>query len=228
MRAGRAFTQLVDLGTGFPDANITWTLSSPDGTVLDTGVVTPTTSAVSAVILISSNLNDLPTGDFVAARDLSWYYTVDGVGYGGDIRYTLEGVVPFSCTPQGVRDKLGVEQHELPDVAIPLMDAYLQLRNELDIDSLQAGDSREQRLVANALEAKAALAVLPTLQVRVAQSEDSGTNAFARFSKVDWFKLEEHLGSFIWDLSQELGATPGAGTGLFTAAGPATDPFTGA
>lgn len=227
MRSGRAFTQLVEFASGFPDANIAWTLYDTDGDTITTGVVTPTANAVSAVISVSGSNNTLAVGTLTGGRELVWTYTVSGIAHGGEVRYTLEGSVPFPVTADGVRDKLGVETHELPDDSISLMDAYLEYREMVEIDALIAGTDRERRLIVNALEAMAALAVLPTLQLRLAAKETNGTNAFDRFAKVDWEALRDHLTGHVAACSQALADAPIAGTGLFMVAGPATDPITG-
>lgn len=228
MRSGRAFTQLIEFTHGNPTTAINWAVSDIFGDTLDSGDFVPDTGAVSAILTVSGASNLLTAPALVGGRELVWSYFVDGVAYGGEARYTLEAPVPFPVTPQGVRDKLGAEAHELSDDAIPLMDAYLELANTLAIDDYLEGTSREIRLITNALEAMAGLAVLPTLQLRLAASEDSGTNAYARFSKVDWDSLEGHLRGYLAAVSTELGVAVAAGTGLFTTAGPSVDPITGA
>ena len=94
MRSGRAYTQLVEFASGFPDANVSWTLSDTDGDVIETGAVTPSPNAVSAVIAISGSLNTLASGELIGGRELSWTYTVENLVFGGDVRYTLEAAVP--------------------------------------------------------------------------------------------------------------------------------------
>jgi hypothetical protein len=227
MRANRPFTQLITFDSGFPDGDVEWTLVDTAGAAIASGAVTPAEGAVSAIITISGTHNTLTGGALADARELVWTYAVDGLIYFGEVRYTLEASVPFPVTPQGVRDKLGIELHELPDDAIGLMDAYLNYREAVAIDTLQTGTSRQQRMVANALEAIAALAVLPTLQLRVAMSEGSSTNTFSRYMKVDWESLRAHLAGYVSACSQELSAGAAAGTGLFIVAGAAVDPVTG-
>lgn len=226
MRHARTVTHLVEFTHGFPDGNIVWTLYNPDGTVIDTDIVTPTPNSVSVVISVPSTLNELAVGDMIGGRELSWTYEVDGIERGGEFRYTLERSIPFPVTPQGVRDKLGIEQHELPDETVPLMDAYLEYGEQVDLDAIEAsGTSREIRLIVNALEAIAALNVLPTLQVRIAASEESGTNIYSRYAKVDWEAIRAQLRAYVAAASAEF--APSTGSGLFSLAGPATDAITG-
>lgn len=227
MRAGRVFTHLLTFGSGFPDGNVSWTLTKVDGTAVATDAITPTPGAVSQVLTVSGTYNALDSGALIGARDLTWSYNSAGINYSGDLRYTLEAVVPFPATCQGVRDKLGVTKDELPDEAIPLMDAYLEYRASVPIDSHLAGTSRELRLISNALEALAGLSVLPNLQLRLAAAESSGTDSFGRWSKVDWELISDHLRGFLAAASSVFNTT-GAGNGLFITAGPATDPITGA
>lgn len=227
MRSGRVFTQLVEFTSGYPDGAIAWALTRPDGTAITSGTITPAADAISAVITVIGTHNTLAGGTWFDARDLTWSYTVGGVQVTGDVRYSVEAQVPFPVTCNGVRNKLGVSAHELPDQDIPLLDAYVGYDTAADIDSyLVSGTQSEIRIITNALEAIAALSVLPTLQLRLAAREQSETNVYARWAKVDFDAIREQLVGYIAAASAVV--SPSTGNGLFFVVGPDIDPITGA
>lgn len=79
----------------------------------------------------------------------------------------------------------------------------------LPLATLENGTPYEKLMVVDAIEATAALMVLPTLQVRVAKTETSGTNSYTR-QNIDWDKLKEYLQSVV---AESLAAAqPGAST----------------
>lgn len=188
------------MASGFPDANISWSLLNETGTLVASGSLTPTAGAVSVDVQISSANNSLGAGEVLGARELLWSYTVAAAAVSGSHRYTIEGSVPFVVSEAGVRQLIGIDQEDdLPDHDVPLIKAYLHFQNAVGDDALAAGllgTAFERSQIATAIEAQAALMVLPSLQVRLAQKESSGTNQFAR-GKIDWERLEAHLARLV-------------------------------
>jgi hypothetical protein len=164
-------------------------------------------------------------------RDLLWNYTVGSEVVNGDYRYTIEDRAPWGPTPDGVRRKLGVAPHELPDADISLVRAYydfLVLMGEPDLTGFTP-TARERLALADAVEAVAALTVIPSLQIRLADKESSGTDTFQR-GKIDWAYLEGYLRTMVGDgilvIVPEFDPLDGFGA-LLLLARPATDPLTG-
>lgn len=197
MRSGLPFSHTVEL-TGPVVGDLTWSLSDPEDAVVATGTVPIAAGAVSATIDIAAIDNTLAGAQMWGARDLSWSYTTGTTLVSGELRYLLELAIPFPVTPTGVRTKLGLsDASELTDVEIPLLRAYLEFRTTVGSATLAAvTDDLERLAAASAIEALAGLELLPTLQVRVAQREASGTNQFNR-GTVDWEKLEAHLRAIV-------------------------------
>lgn len=194
MRAGTALTQLVEFADGFPDGNIDWELLDGTGGVLTAGNVAPEAASVSAVITITGPQNVIvEAGDpLFAHRELSWSYTVGGIGQSGRLRYRLEAFLPLGVSEEGVRGKLGVEDHELEDAKIDLVSAYSNFQATVGAAELAAVEGQAILVACDAIEALAALRILPTLQVSLANKESSGTNQFSR-DKIDWKALRAHL-----------------------------------
>lgn len=228
MRAGLDFNHLVTFEDGAPTGNISWALHRLDGTEIAAGAVVPGTGAVSAVITVPAVNNQLSAGALRNLRELAWSYpTATGVRL-GMIEYTIEGRVPLPSSAAGVREKLGVSATDLPDEDIDLLGAYWELQTKGDIASFENLETAEAQIVASGLEALAALAVLDTLQIRIAQRESSGTNEYAR-GKIDWEALRAKLQSTI-DKATDLinpseAGFAGYGAIFVLATGP--DDFTG-
>lgn len=174
------------------------------------GVITPVVGDVSVDIQIAASNNDLNVGELLGAREILWSYSVGGQAASGSHRYTLEGAIPFVVSENGVRQLLGIDQEDdLPDVDVPLAKAYLYFQNfvgEAELAAGIVGTAFERSCVATAIEAQAALMVLPSLQVRLAQKESSGTNQFAR-GKIAWEQLEAHLSKLVLEGSTLLNPT---------------------
>lgn len=206
---------------------LTWTLTNEIGTSVATGTITPVSGAISQEISIIASNNTLSSGTFWGSRELAWNFN----GEMGFFDYSLEGRVPFGATTEGVRTKLGLTETDLVDEEIPLLKAYLNFQATVGAAALAAVSTDLAKLnVSNAIEAMAALALLPTLQVRIAQKESSGTNQFARF-KIDWTILAEVLRATINEGQTAVDPTlagVASGVSLLVLATPAIDLFPGA
>lgn len=231
VRAATAASFPVLFSSGHPDGDVDWEVRGPDGALLDSGALVIPADAVSTVVTVPAASNTLLVGELHSYRDVSWSYTVAGVVINGEERYTVEARLPFGVSPNGVRSKLGVERTDLPDADIGLVAAYLSFEEQVTQDRLLAvSDPATQIAVTNAIEAIAALAVLPTMQLRVATKESSGTNQYQR-QKIDWEAIGLHLEGMV---HTGLGAViPGFDTTedfgpLLVLATPSVDPLTGA
>lgn len=229
VRSGLALTFPIMFTSGLPIGGVTWTLYGSNGEVLETETAAVPSGAVSLNITVSATLNTLTGGALTGHRDLEWAYEVaDGVVSGAQ-RYSLEARAPLGVANDGVRAKLGVEAKDLPDGDISLIRAYLYFRSLVGADRLaEVTDEAALLTVRDAIEAQAALSLIPTMAVRVAVQEDSGTNMYKR-QAVDWEAIAASLSDLVHAgivaVIPEYDPTP---TGaLFILARPASDPITG-
>lgn len=232
LRSGLALSLPVLFDQGHPDGVVSWTLYSSSGLSLGTDVVAVPSDAVSVNITVPGALNTLGSTVLVSTRDLVWSYSVGGVAINNELRYTIENRIPYGASADGVRAKLGVEKDDLPDEEIALSRAYIGFRNLATLAGiLSVTDEGENDLILrDAIEATAALALLPTMIVRIAKSEDSGTNKYQR-QDIDWETLGLSLAAMVNEgvLLALPGYDPLASAGaLFLLATPATDAITGA
>jgi hypothetical protein len=231
VRSGLAISIPVLFSFGLPDGNVSWHLYDSVGTELSSGTVAVPNNSVSINLLIAAALNTLAPGTLFASRDFTWSYTVGGAVINGEQRYDVEARPPFGASSDGVRAKLGVGAVDLPDVDISLIRAYFAFEELATSDAiLAASDGGANDLaMRDAIEATAALALIPTMSVRVANSEDSGTNKFKR-QDIDWDAVALALAAIISTgiLVALPSYDPLAGAGaLFMLARPTTDAITG-
>lgn len=229
VRSGNAASFLVEFPSGPPDGNVSWRLLGEAGDEITGGSLPVPSGSVSVTLTIPGINNTILTlGVLTAYRDLEWDYTVDGVVVNGEQRYSIEARVPYGVTPEGVRSKLGVNDHEIPDGEIRLVEAYLSFTSL--VNPLLLAAATDHIALRNAIEAMAALALVPSLPVRLALKEASGTDSFQR-DKLNLAELYVALQGNIADglLAVDPNYDPMFGFGdLFILAPPGTDAFTGA
>jgi len=215
MRAGLDFSQLVTFDDGAPDGDISWALYRLDGTEVAAGAVTPEDGAVSAALVVAGTHNQLAAGTLRNIRELVWTYTVGGDIRSGRVEYSIEGRVPFPASARGTREKLGLSPQEFPDDEVDLIGAYWELLSiapPTAVATYENLETADAHLIADAIEALAGLAVLDTLQVRLAKMESSGTNEYQRGS-IDWDKLRAKLQALVARATDLLNPTEAGGAG---------------
>lgn len=228
VRSGNAASFLVEFPSGHPDGDIDWELLGENGASIATGSVVVPVDAVSVTITVDALNNTLTGGALASYRDLTWSYTVGGSVINGEQRYDIEARVPFGVSPDGVRRLLGVDRHDLPDdqiALIPAYDAFSELTNNVPI-TVNSTDSLKVRF---AIEALAALILVPTMKVRVAIKEQSGNDSFQR-DKIDWDALAAALQQVVDEGVIIINPTydPTNTDALFILASPTDEPFPGA
>lgn len=229
VRSGFGFTVPILFSSGTPDAGVSWRLLDALGVERASGTAAVLPGDVSLNLAVTGSFNQLGFGVLFDSRDLEWTYAVGGQIVNGELRYSIEARAPYGASNSGVRAKLGVEEKDLPDNDISLIRAFVSFRDTVTAVRLAAvTDEADLLAVRDAIEAQAALSLIPTMAVRVAVSEDSGTNAYKR-QTVDWGAVAESLSSIIDKAVSAIDPTYSAapaGT-LFVLATPDTDPFTG-
>lgn len=234
MLAGFPFSFQLDFSAGLPTGAVTYSVLGNTNSPLSgfsNLTVTPPAGALSLLIVVPGTANtcDLPLFE---NRTVVWSYLAPTGIVQGSTRYRVEKPLPFVVTADGVRAKLGVEDYELEDRDIDLVLAYAKLADKYEVgvlDSYAAGGDLRSLLVINAIEAMAALDVLPSLQLAVAKAEDSGTNKYQRFASIDWVALATGLSQHVMAVDELVGVADEdvAGITLMYKAGRSNDPFTG-
>jgi hypothetical protein len=231
VRDGLATSVPVLFSSGHPDGDVSWRLLDATGAQLTSGAVTPSADAVSVNLKIDTAYNTLATGSYYSFRDFVWSYEVSGAVVNGEQRYTIEARPPFGASADGVRSKLGVSSQDLPDDDISLIASYLSFVSIVGQPAIDAvtDNGVNDLAMRDSIEAQAALYLIPTMAVRVAASEDSGTNAYKR-QTVNWDAISDYLAGVVSNgiLIAFPGYDPLANAGsIFIVATPGVDPVTG-
>ena len=151
------------------------------------------------MLLITAAQNVLAGSVLSDPRELSWSYSVAGVSQAHMRRYRLQAILPFGVSEDGVRRKLGIGTHELADDGVDLTAAFGRFRSTFETTTWTAALTATDHtalLIGDAIEATAALTLLPSLQISLASKESSGTNQFQR-AGIDWELLRQQLQHYL-------------------------------
>jgi len=230
VRSGTGVSIPILFSSGNPDGDVTYKIFTPAGETLGSGVITVPDDAVSAVIQVPSERNALPVGVLSSYRDVEWTYTVGDQMVYDEVRYTIEARLPFGVSADGVRAKLGVDAKDLPNSDISLVKAYLAFQSVVSLADFDMSLAPQVSKIGDAIEALAALILIPTMSVRVASKESSGTNQYQR-QEVDWSAVQVNLEGIVSDgylaANPVYDETANFGS-LLIVVRPATDAITGA
>ncbi len=198
MISGSALTRLIEFPSGVPDGDVSWSVRDVQGTLITSGAQTPLPDAVSMLLVLPSAVTAITAPDVLQEmRELTWSFEVDGVPSTGQFRFTLEKSVPVPASIDGVRQLLGVPEHNLADDEVSLVEAYWDFLESAELTEITSTGST-LRKVGRAVEALAALRLFPTLHSRLAQKETSGTDSFTRFD-INSDELRAHLNQIVLD-----------------------------
>jgi hypothetical protein len=200
------FTHIVEFASGSPTGAFSYSVTDEDGNYvngLQDIIISLGIGAVSARIDVPANANTVSKPLF-ETRTISWTYPTASGTINGSFSYVIQKTIPFPATPEGVRQLLGVTDKEIPDDRIDLMGSYLKFREPFDdpdvalLPYMTSGDADSYRIT-RAIEAMAALEVLPTLQLALARRLDTGTNSYERWNRIDWERLAARLNGMVYE-----------------------------
>lgn len=145
-----------------------------------------------ATISLPAAVNEITTT--FSKRTVVISYTVAGNPYEMRVVYRLMPSLNFTITPSDVRSYLGVNEGELRNDDVDLVRAYIAIQEEVGVtslvDALSSGEIAEIR-ANEAILYWAALDLIPSLKLRVAQSEKDGPLSFTRPALKNFDELEQ-------------------------------------
>jgi hypothetical protein len=149
-----------------------------------------------AVVDVPLANNTVAGGKVFEARTVEVKFTYQGDTFRLRQSYRVLPWLNYTGTAADVRRELGVLDHEISDSDVDLVAAYIQVRNRVTdavlVAALSAGDLTT--IAANqAVVCKAALNLIPALQLRAAQMQGDDNQKFQRVAKLDFDKLEDQL-----------------------------------
>jgi hypothetical protein len=142
-------------------------------------------------------------------------------------------IIPWlnlNVTEDDVRNFIGTDRGELPDDAISMTDGYFDVENDLTTPVLEAAlasGTRAQTLANRMVVAKVVLNLMPSLPLRLAQSESNGVFSATR-AKIDFDKLAAAAAAQYAEGLDVLQTVIAADQDLIIAPALSPDPLTGA
>lgn len=177
----------------------------------------PDTDKSQVSFMIPASLTFLETSEQMGAIYTLLEWKVDGAPYRIPGVVRLARFTPMQATTEGVRNRLGAGEQEIPDSAIDLYQAYFQLL-VLYPDTLPAAMRSSVAAAClsanNAVELQAALVQLPSLAAKLYQSEAQENTSKTRM-KLDVDKLQVSLTAMLDNELKTMESTM-AGTGTTT------------
>lgn len=158
-------------------------------------------------------------------------WTVGGLPYSQRLVYRLTAFLNHTVLPEHVRSYLGVKEKDLADSEIDLISAYLEAEDKLTAElldiTLSAGGLEERR-ANDVILYLAALRIIPSLKLRVAQEEREGTIGLVRAQLRDFADLEATTVSRLDEALQDISTATIVDTPILIVASLPTDVITGA
>lgn len=166
-------------------------------TSLEEVAVTTDANTTRVQIPLSASTNTFAdSANKLEKRTINLFYDLDGVSFRKDISYVLSPWLNFTASADDVRKIIGISQFELMDDEIDLFEAYYEVKNDLatgDLDALLVDVDRSALVANRAITYRAAIACLPSLQLRTNASEGSDTLKVSRLSKIDFSALRAQI-----------------------------------
>jgi len=226
---------LLDGNLVVPDtSSVRLTLTEPDGTVL-TGYndisLSPTVGE-SFVVFETTALANSKSNDY-ELRQARVDYTVDTRPFTQFLNYRIVDRINLPVNPTDVRKVLGISDDEWPDSNVDIVDAYSKVQLEetldgVDTEAILNGGTALVSYLIEAIKLKAAIDILPVLELVATQSQQADNVSFRRFEKVDFPYIRKNLmDRYSIAISQTVGqaditltlATTGVGTDAVTGDG---------
>lgn len=177
------------LDTTNPNSTITWGVVDASGAIPDaafynrTETVSSTTTSLGFNIAPSVNQKTTSGATEFRYARVSWE-GVAGTFY-AEFSYTLITRTPISISTDDVRGAYGMNIDELPDDDINLAAAVMLVRYALApgvFDAALVAGDQTTLWANNAVKYRAAIELLPSLRLRVAQMAASDSSKFQRFN----------------------------------------------
>lgn len=194
-------------------------------------VMTAPAAATAISIPFPASDNSITSPHRFEKRTVVVTYASDGQSYTQTLTWRIIPLLPVWTTEDDVRALLGLNEDELLNDEIDLFSAYLRLEDELTAATLTTAltSGLQAETSANTLLAvEAAIALIPSLQLRTPMVQADGGKRYERFRSVpDWRRIAH-------DLSEMRATLVAAVTGVDLVEQPLavfatpTDPVTGA
>lgn len=224
--------QVDELPVQADGGTVAWQMRDQTGAIVGDPERTGVASGTTAVLEISSSDMTVIAGNETEARYLLVRFAVDGNHQEQRLSFGLTPFLPIEADAQTVRSVLGISGEELPTEDVDVISAYYTLAEAYGakfIAGLSSGKAKVRSAINKAIAIKAAIDLIPSLQLRTYQTSQNENALFTRFRGIDWDKLLADLeGKLAESLTDaDLGGDPTEKyQAIFIVSNP-TDPVTG-
>ena len=211
-----------------PDADtVTYTFYGADGVAV--GSLTDVSiAATSTTLTITIPAAQNAITEATESRFIHLTFEKDGETYELSRSYNLTSFLPITASADSVRAITGLSAVDLPDSRVSVITTYFDLLEEYGDDfstALRAGGldaTNANRMIT----AWAALEILPSLQISLAQEEASDTASYRRLAKIDFPGLKAYLSNVLDEAYRGISGTVSADP-VFATTAVGTDAITG-
>lgn len=185
-------------------------------------------STTSAILQIPADVTSIPPGTQHRTLFVNIRFVANGQLHERRHHLYLVPFIPLTVTEETVRQVLGLPVTDLSDREIRIYPAYFRLLADAPAIEAALASGMNAALRANrAIAIEAALELVPSLALRVAQKMKSEDQEFSRFNNIDWNALTMSLEGELADLLDHINNVAEVPTvSHFSWANP-TDPITG-
>jgi hypothetical protein len=169
-----------------PDAGtVSYNLRNDTGSIVFADEpLSPAAASNYVLVTVPSVYNGLGEGFRYEKRTIITKFSVAGVAYTVSTRYLLVPFLNMDIGPENVRKFVGVNARELADDEIDLTRAYFDIEatvTQAVLETALAGTPIQRKAANDAILCTAVIESMPSLKLRVAQSETDGPLGFQRF-----------------------------------------------
>jgi hypothetical protein len=214
-----------------PDqGSVEWVLRGNDGSKVTSPASVTTDSSTTYITVKIDELANQKDGE-VEKRSLVVSYTRNGDPGQIILHYRLVDWLNITITPENVRSWMGITPSELPNGDIDFVRHYFEVKSDLGnqesaLDEALKATTRLQYDANMAILYKAVIELVPSVQYRIAQSEQDDVVSQRRMSSLDADKLLQQARKHYADALLSVSGEQSTGPTLFTVTTGA-DPITG-
>lgn len=161
----------------------------------------PDTAINVVKVTIPASENTLVPGSNYETRFARLEFTSQGKASMVEIIYRIIRFIPYTVTPDSVRETLGVSIGELDDSAVDLYKTYLKLSSNSAFAAAIVSNDLKTIYANDVLRLTEALELAPSLRARILKGEEKDNSLYTRFN-FDFNELIAQLRSALLEAQQ--------------------------
>ncbi|AJD82907.1 hypothetical protein PJWF_00013 [Achromobacter phage JWF] len=192
------------------NGEIQWSMRDQAGNVVGAPQRTGSATGTTGVLELTDSDMTLTAGNETEARYASVRFQVEGVQQEQRLTFGVAPFLPIEADARLVRTILGLSGEELASDEVDVVTAFYTLKetygNNL-LAALSSGKVKLRNSVNRAVALKAAIQLIPSLQLRTYQTTQNENSMFTRFRAIDWDRLLADLEAQLAESLADAGLT---------------------